>query len=1565
MSTLPAIVPPASSNTSKLGAGAVGPSRSSTPVPPTNYSGSGFDTSHQVRSSHSSGPRLDHQNYVVDAEGNAIPLPPYPPLPKEVARFAYFPPGVANQAAADVARTRLRRPTRAAAATKGGKDLGIGSGEDVGPEIGEPGCQGDAREDGADPEERQRRKRDFEQPFYDPAKDRVLLRRVPVLMPLVEIKGFEFHRHWPLEVLSQRLQKGLFNFMLRPSSKSLLPRAERDKEMSHIRKLFMLRIQNPYVATEDLRYYASGRIEVEEDAEPMPRAKLLPSTPKEVQRSNNYRARKLLERRVARMIAGDPIKRSRPEPAQNEQDYETKQDRAEDKDAPIGQNSSSGGVLNELLENLPPEVLEQLLAENPPPPQTKKYPHPPPYRLQSIVKQFPVMADHVLNLPPPPPPLNINLPPPYKRKVTLESIRKLSTPRAPVQPPPSVKRPPRPGTKTSKLGSAAAKKKLADSEPVTVGDEPQSVLEVEAPGSAAVLLAQAGTSDGNDFEPELAVEQDTASLNRGEPGSQTVPQSDDESQLNAEEAVNGETIETVSRRKSTGEIASANNESVDTVCDEDAAHAYFDQFEEVQKPHNTHSIEQDNATDALAAVKPDESADVPDEVEPISTDETGAVDVADVGIPDGEILELGLGDAEVISADNAEPETVAEDSALAYIHNGSEDKKLENPDESDVAMVSDEIQDESDDAGLDNMSKAEAILDSYGELQEPEAGDSTALVDKTEPETVADVADEVAAVNGDEFEKAQHVEDVQPEVVDEADVSVTHGESQVGSEHENLVTDSKIAERTDNTIALGASAEPETVVEDSGATAAYEDEFEKEPEIVAESDSAGAQEQKQAECEEPEIVHEAQAIVHVETLEPEVDNAGIAPADDAEPEAVAEDTTVAYGDFEQEQGTHDLEPQDERALVESEFREPEIVSEAYAAAGGDTTEPELGDHDVIPTETLDDSEPLSVPENAAMANVEQIDRHPEDQEPETAGAVASSQEQVDYEAEEPEIDAEAREIEDSENTEAELSKQDDINPAQNVDNAEPPIVAEGAAVVEDPEDDIDPAQHVDNAEPPIVAEGAAVVEEPDSQADASAAGHVEGVGDEPDQFAADDEIMETQPAGTASPDVVEPSPVAEDTNVVYDEDFEKEHLPEAPVAHTEVHSAGNFESESEVKEAAPEAHAAADSGIVEAEGIKSTDDGEPETVIEDAEVAYDDDFEHQGHPEENELQVEYSKVEPEDGAETVEKAAAAADGEVVETEVANTGVASADDAEAPAVAEDSAVAYDDGFEKEYPPEAPVPHAKANSSGNVESESEVKEAAPETHAAADGGIVEAELTGVKSAGAAEPRTVTEDAEVAYDDDFENQGHPEEIELQAEDNKFDSEDGGPETVEKAAAAADGEVVETEVANIGVATADDGEAPAIEEKSVVATDDGIEREHHPEDPLTHADANSSGNVESESEVKEAAPETHAAADGGIVEAVSEARALADSELVESELTDANVVPADKESEHAQQVVDLEVAAEANEEVENTEKPKPLHSEEAADAGIPSGGHYGSDGDSTKANPDPETGEETAPSS
>ncbi|KAJ3219765.1 hypothetical protein HDU67_009577 [Dinochytrium kinnereticum] len=73
---------------------------------------------------------------------------------------------------------------------------------------------------------------------------------------------------------------------------------ERDIEMMHLRRLFLLRIQNPYVSTTDLKYYATGTLSVEEvhllrslqfiysvstltqkDAEPMPRARHTPKPP--------------------------------------------------------------------------------------------------------------------------------------------------------------------------------------------------------------------------------------------------------------------------------------------------------------------------------------------------------------------------------------------------------------------------------------------------------------------------------------------------------------------------------------------------------------------------------------------------------------------------------------------------------------------------------------------------------------------------------------------------------------------------------------------------------------------------------------------------------------------------------------------------------------------------------------------------------------------------------------------------------------------------------------------------------------------------------------------------------------------------------------------------------------------------------------------------------------------------------------------------------------------------------------------------------------------------------------
>ncbi|KAJ3293308.1 hypothetical protein HDU76_007070, partial [Blyttiomyces sp. JEL0837] len=102
----------------------------------------------------------------------------------------------------------------------------------------------------------------FDADPYDPSKDPALVRRRPILRPLVELRAFEFHRNWPLEILSQRLQ------------------IEREREIAHLRRLFLLRIQNPYVTTTDLKYYkmtaALGLdLSEEAEAEPLPRA---PST---------------------------------------------------------------------------------------------------------------------------------------------------------------------------------------------------------------------------------------------------------------------------------------------------------------------------------------------------------------------------------------------------------------------------------------------------------------------------------------------------------------------------------------------------------------------------------------------------------------------------------------------------------------------------------------------------------------------------------------------------------------------------------------------------------------------------------------------------------------------------------------------------------------------------------------------------------------------------------------------------------------------------------------------------------------------------------------------------------------------------------------------------------------------------------------------------------------------------------------------------------------------------------------------------------------------------------------
>lgn len=78
-------------------------------------------------------------------------------------------------------------------------------------------------------------------PYHDPSMDPLLVRhrvdRRPLLRPLVDLRAVEFHRHWPLEVLSMRL------------------REERKKEMAHLARLYMLRVANPYVAPEDLKYF--------------------------------------------------------------------------------------------------------------------------------------------------------------------------------------------------------------------------------------------------------------------------------------------------------------------------------------------------------------------------------------------------------------------------------------------------------------------------------------------------------------------------------------------------------------------------------------------------------------------------------------------------------------------------------------------------------------------------------------------------------------------------------------------------------------------------------------------------------------------------------------------------------------------------------------------------------------------------------------------------------------------------------------------------------------------------------------------------------------------------------------------------------------------------------------------------------------------------------------------------------------------------------------------------------------------------------------------------------------
>ncbi|KAI9324705.1 hypothetical protein DFJ73DRAFT_966165, partial [Zopfochytrium polystomum] len=84
-------------------------------------------------------------------------------------------------------------------------------------------------------------------------------RRQSVKHNWVEVKGIEFEQNWPLELLSKRLQK------------------EREIEVEHLRKLFTLRIQNPYVATTDLKYYKMSTLTphgAQQDGgiEPMPSA---------------------------------------------------------------------------------------------------------------------------------------------------------------------------------------------------------------------------------------------------------------------------------------------------------------------------------------------------------------------------------------------------------------------------------------------------------------------------------------------------------------------------------------------------------------------------------------------------------------------------------------------------------------------------------------------------------------------------------------------------------------------------------------------------------------------------------------------------------------------------------------------------------------------------------------------------------------------------------------------------------------------------------------------------------------------------------------------------------------------------------------------------------------------------------------------------------------------------------------------------------------------------------------------------------------------------------------------
>ncbi|KAI8853095.1 hypothetical protein BC829DRAFT_413934 [Chytridium lagenaria] len=140
------------------------------------------------------------------------PHPPSSTAPnqKEIARFPYYPPNPLTDPATAAARKRLRPTghTRPAALKDDSPLLQDKADfkEDADPASLWRGKEAAGLEE-ADQQRRHVANLSPDDPFYDPSKDRVLLRRVPVLRPLVELRGFEFHRHWPLEVLSQRLQK--------------------------------------------------------------------------------------------------------------------------------------------------------------------------------------------------------------------------------------------------------------------------------------------------------------------------------------------------------------------------------------------------------------------------------------------------------------------------------------------------------------------------------------------------------------------------------------------------------------------------------------------------------------------------------------------------------------------------------------------------------------------------------------------------------------------------------------------------------------------------------------------------------------------------------------------------------------------------------------------------------------------------------------------------------------------------------------------------------------------------------------------------------------------------------------------------------------------------------------------------------------------------------------------------------------------------------------------------------------------------------------------------------------